>query len=161
MVALSELDKSRVYFHLGMGTRAGIDAGDLAEVEAACSTIPDDYIHGKVKEQLDECDKAFEAARLGSSQGRYTTREIYQGDINRAIVRENSGDTRIWKEEYLNESRELAQLLWVPNYREAGADQFRFTRATGAFINVLPGVADTSVSSRRLEFNQLAGSFGF
>jgi hypothetical protein len=160
MVALSELDKSRVYFHLGMGSRAGVDAGDLAEVEQACSTVPDDYTHGRIRQQLDLCDDAWNKKGLGG-EGRFTTREIYQGDLNRAILRESAGDNRVWKEEYLEESRELAQLLWVPNYREAGMDRFRFTRATGAFINIIPGVADTSVSSRRLEFNQLGGSFGF
>jgi hypothetical protein len=160
VVALSELDKSRVYFHLGLGCRAGCDAGDLAEVEQACTTIPDDYTHGRVKQQLDLCDAAWDKARLGG-EGRFTTREIYQGDLNRAILRESASDDRVWKEQYFNEVEELAQLLWVPNYRMAGADRFRFTRAAGSFISCIPGNADTSVSSRRLEFSQLAGSFGF
>ena len=34
---------------------------------------------------------------------------------------------------------------------------YRFTRAAGAFIKCIPGVSDTSVSSRRLEYKQLAG----
>ena len=44
MVALSFNDKERVYFHLGMGARVGIDAGDLAQVEEACNTIFSEYM---------------------------------------------------------------------------------------------------------------------
>ncbi len=160
MVALSELDKSRVYFHLGYGCKGGIDAGDLAEVEDACDAVPDDYTYGRIKEQLDTCDEAHETAKLNSDRTRYSTRELYTGDLNRAIVRENSKDNRLWKEEYFNETEELARLLWVPNYRAPGMERYRFSRAAGAFINAIPGPADTSVSSRRLELVQLGGSFG-
>ena len=161
MVVLSTLNKSRVRFHLGVAGMAGVDAGDLAEIEEACNTIPDDYTHCRVLEQLDICDEAFKLSKLTGTQSRFSIREQYAGDINRAIVREQSKDIRVWKENYLNETRELAQLLWVPNYREPGMDRYRFTRAAGSFIKAIPGVADTSVSSRRLEYEQLAGGLGF
>lgn len=160
MVAVSDLDKSRIYFHLGYGCKGGIDAGDLAEVEDACNSVPDDYTYNRIREQLDTCDVAHETAKLNGDKTRFKTRELYTGDLNRAIVREDSKDIRTWKEEYLNETEELAQLLWVPNYRSAGMERYRFSRAAGAFINAIPGPADTSVSSRRLELVQLAGSFG-
>lgn len=159
---LNELDKARVRFHTGVSGKAGVDAGDLAQIEEACRTIPDDYTYGRVLEQLDICDEAWETSKLTRNGDiRYTVRENYQGDINRAIVRDNAKDQRVWWENYLREVDELARLLWVPNYRQEGMDRFRFERSAGAFISIIPGVADTSVSSRRLEFSQLAGSFGF
>lgn len=161
MVALTEVDKDRAYFHLGIGSRAGVPAGDLARVEEACNTIPSDYMHGKIIEQLDLCDLAHESQKLNTPGFRYGTREVYSGDINRAIVRESAKDVRHWRENYRDEVRELAQLLWVPNWREDGADRYRYSRDGGAFINILPGVADTSTASRRLEWVEFAGSFGF
>lgn len=161
MVALSELDKSRVFFHLGMGVRDGVDAGDLAQVEKACNTIPDEYTHLRTLEQLDICDEAFELSRMTRGGNRFTTREQYAGDLTRAITRENAKDFRVWQENYLAEVRNLAQLLWVPNYRDEGMLRYRFERSAGAFINAIPGPADTAVASRRAEFVQLAGGFGF
>lgn len=161
MVALSFLDTERVYFHLGMGNRAGIPAGDLAKVEEACKTITSQYMHDRVLEQLAVCDEAWEAQKLANQGYRYGTREQYSGDINRAIIRESSKDVRIWKENYRDEVAELARVLWVPNYRADGVDRWRFSRDGAAFVKAIPGVADTSVSSRRLEFVQLAGSFGY
>lgn len=162
MVSLPLLDRERVYFHLGFGNRDGVDAGDVAQVEESFTTIRSDYMLNRILEQLDICDEAYEATKLTRDTGtRYTNKENYQGDINRAILRDNSKDNRIWWENYLNETQQLAQLLWVPNYRMPGMDRFRYERSAQAFIRALPGVADTSTSSRKLEFQQLAGSFGF
>jgi len=161
MVALTETNKSRVFFHLGIGSKAGVPAGDLARVEEACNRIPDEYMHLRILEQLDTCDSAHDAQKLGNSGFRYGTREQYAGDINRAIVRESAKDVKLWRENYRDEVRELAQLLWVPNWREEGADRYRFSRDGGAFINVLPGVADTSTASRRIEQRDFCGSFGW
>jgi len=68
---------------------------------------------------------------------------------------------RLWKENYREETRTLAQMLHVPNYNEEGWQQQMFSRTGSVYINALPGVADTSVASRKVEFTQLAGSFGF
>lgn len=161
MVALSDWDKSRVYFHLGMGARTGIDVADLADVEEACKIIPDEYTHLRVLEQLDICDEAFELSRMTRGGNRFTTREQFAGDLSRSIVRESAKDFRVWHENYLNECRNLAQLLWCPLYRDEQMLRYRYERAAGAFISCIPGPADTSVSSRKVEFAQLGGSFGF
>lgn len=161
MVSLPTLHKERVYFHLGYGNRDGVDAGDVAQVEEAFTTIRSDYMLNRILEQLDICDEAWAASRLTRTGGRFTTKEIYLGDINRSISRESAKDNRVWWENYIKETDELAQLLWCPNYRREGMDRLRFERSAQAFIRAIPGVADTSVSSRKLEFQQLAGSFGF
>lgn len=161
MVALSDWDTSRVYFHVGMGNRTGIDIADLKAVKDACELIPDEYTKMRILEQLDICDEAFELSKMTRGGNRFTTREQYAGDLTRAITRENAKDFRVWQENYLAECRNLAQLLWCPNYRDEQMLRYRYERATGAFINAVPGPADTSVASRRVEYVQLAGGFGF
>jgi hypothetical protein len=162
MVALSFNDKERVYFHLGMGARVGIDAGDLAQVEEACNTIFSEYMKTEVLYQLDICDDAYDAMKATKTTTvRFGTKEFYAGDVNRTILREQIKDLRLWKENYREETRNLAQMLHVPNYNEEGWQQQMFSRTGSVYINALPGVADTSVASRKVEFTQLAGSFGF
>lgn len=39
--------------------------------------------------------------------------------------------------------------------------RFMYSRSGASYINVLKGVADTSVASSRQEFKYLAGSFGY
>lgn len=162
MVALSFNDKERVYFHLGMGARVGIDAGDLAQVEEACNTIFSDYMKTKILNQLDVCDLAYDAMQAtNTTTVRFGTKEFYTGDVNRTILREQMKDVRLWRENYLNETRTLALMLHVPNYNEEGWQQQMYSRKGSVYINALPGIADTSVASRRVEFRELAGSFGF
>lgn len=158
---LSFLEKERVYFHLGYGNKAGIDAGDLAQVEEACSNISSSYMYNRVLEQLDLCDFAWEASKLTTDTDRYTTRESYQGDINRSIIRDDIKENRIWWQYYFRETENLAHLLWVPNYRRDGMDRYRYERSAGAFIKAIPGPADTAVSSRKTEIRELGGGFGF
>jgi hypothetical protein len=161
MPSLTFEDKERVYFHLGYGTRGNIDAGDIAQVEEACHTITSDYLLLRVQQQLVICDEAWELAKMGRTGNRYTTRSAYSGDMDRAIVTENAKDFRVWVENYINETRELAQILGVPNYREEGYMAYRFARDGASFVKAIPGPPDTSVASRRLEVVQLGGSFGF
>jgi len=158
---LSSLDQARAKFHLGYGTGHGIDFGDLAQLEEAFNTITNDYIYNRIVEQLNICDAAFNASQLIETGGRYTTKEIYLGDINRSILRDTAKDVRIWNEYYNSQCDELAHLLWVPNYRDEGTLRYRHERAAGAFMKAVPGIADTSVASRRQEVIQLAGSFGY
>lgn len=161
MVTLSELDKNRVDFHLGIGSRAGVDAGDLAQIEEAVNNIPSDYQHQRIIDQLDICDTAWETARLvRTDNSRFTTKEQYAGDINRTVLRESARDIQVWQQNYLNETRELAQLLWVPNYREQGMDKYRYERSAGAFIQSIPGNADTSVASRLQQWWDFGGGWG-
>ena len=77
MVALSFDDKERVYFHLGMGARIGIDAGDLAQVEEACNTIFSEYMKTEILDQLDICDDAYDAMKATKTTTvRFGTKEF-------------------------------------------------------------------------------------
>lgn len=157
---LPDLDQDRAFFHLGYGNCASIDSGDIAQCYEAFNTIKSDYMMNRVLEQLDICDEAFESCKATRSGFRYGVREIYTGDLNRSIVRENAKDLRVWQEAYQEECRSLAKLLHVPNYQEDAQRRYMYERAGASYIAVIPGVSDTSVSSRKLEFNQLNGSFG-
>lgn len=159
---LDDNDKSRCRFHLGFGTSyAGIDAGDAAQIEESMQDIKDEYMLRRVLEQLDICDQAWESAKATKTGFRYDLRETYAGDINRTILRDSAKSLRIWEENYLRESDALAKLLWVPNYHRPEMMRYRFERAAAAFVKSIPGPADTAVSSRRLEYKELAGNFGF
>ena len=158
---LSTLDKDRARFHLGYTSYAGIDAGDVAQLEEAVQDIRSDYSLCRIIEQLDICDDAWESSKATREAFRFDVRESYAGDINRTILRDTTGNVKRWWEIYLWETDQLANLLWTPNYRQPDIQRYRYQRAAAAFVRAIPGVADTSVSSRRLEFQQLAGSFGF
>jgi hypothetical protein len=145
-----------------MGARIGIDAGDLAQVEEACNTIFSDYMKIKVINQLDVCDIAYDAMQpTNTTTVRYGTKEFYTGDVNRTILREQIKDVRLWRENYRDETRTLAQMLHVPNYNEEGWQQQMYSRSGATYINALPGIADTSVGSKVVEARELVGSFGF
>lgn len=154
--------RDRCYHFLGYGNAAGIPAGDLSRLEEALDTVKSDYLMQKLLEQLDRCDRAEQASELTGPQGiRFQTREKYGGDIERGIVRESSKDQGIWWEAFLKETDRLAQQLWVANYQRESSLRYRFERSGGAFIDIIPGVADTCGVSRMEGTIRYAGSFGF
>lgn len=162
MVNVPQPHRDRCYHHLGYHSGAGIPLGDLARLEEALNDIKSDYHFQKLLEQLDRCDRAEKSSELGGEQGlRYQNREIYGGDINRSILRESSKDHGIWWEAYLRESDKLAHMLWVANYQRESSLRYRFERSGGAFINSIPGPADTVAVSRIEGVYRYGGSFGF
>jgi hypothetical protein len=148
MPALSDLDKSRCRFHLAIGP--GVPAGDRARLEEAMNTLQDNYEVDRVREILARCDRAFTLTEsVASIEGKFDSKELYVGDINRAVIRETSRDYRTWWENYLRETDLLAQHpLWVPNYRREEYIRYRFARIGGEFIKAVPGPADTCISDR-------------
>lgn len=171
MVALSNDDKERAYYHLGYGAArfgnietgfpGSIDAADLARMEEACNNITSEYMERQVKIRLDQCDATDEASDLLTTGGvRFSVKEQYIGDVNRTIVREELDDIRAWREEYQQQTDMLAKLLGVANYNNPSADRYRYERSGAEYIAAIPGPADTAVSSRRTEFTLLAGGLG-
>ncbi len=158
---LQGLHRDRCYYHLGYGNAAGIPAGDLARLEEALDTIKSDYMHHKVLEQLDRCDRAWELSELANDGGRFQSKSLYTGDINRAIINISAKDNRVWWENYLQEGRRLAQLLWVPFYYDEESLRYRFERTGADFISTIPGVADTCAVSRLEATIRYGGGFGF
>lgn len=139
MVTLSTRYQSKARFHL-VGTGAGIPAGDLARIEEAFATIPDDTIRTYIEDLIDRCDDAWNDIKtLDTSQT--VQAESYAGDINRTIVRaqKNLQVFQYYYKIYYTNVEELARSLWVPEYRTPNGDHLRFARSGGEYINSVPG----------------------
>jgi len=161
MVALSQLDTERLFFHMGMGNRQGIDVADVARVERASQSIPSDFIKRQIIDLLDECDYLYSASKPSNTVSRFSQKEIYSGDINRAVERETVRDIRYWEELYLNACNKLANILWIPCYWNLGMERYRFSADAGVYIQALTGHADTSIASSKIEYQDLCGFCGY
>lgn len=160
MVALSFKDKERVYFHLGYGSRVGIDAGDIARVEQACTEVYSDDLKLRIIHILDIADKTYAQTYLVENTW-YDSKDLIVGDSNRSSRRvEPQKQQQIWQAEYSRICRDLAKLLRVTNYNDSNAWQWTHDRNSQAYINIIPGVADTSVASRAIEIKQCASGIG-
>ena len=143
---LSDLDKSRVRYHLGYFT-VSVPAGDYAQLEEAMNTLPDSYFYDKIAIQIGRCDTAEKKTEVASSPS--TRLESIAGDVDRTIKSSNAKDAlKIWNDIYLYETNRLASILYVPNYKDPMQARYRYERSGAEFIQALPGPADTAVGSR-------------
>ena len=148
---LSNLDKSRCRFHLGMNSGGQIPAGDLSRLEEAMARIPDAHWYGRIVEHIDRCDRAWSTSEVyGSPDAPRPSRiERFTGDTERAIYQSDPIKAdQIAREIYLREVDRLAESLYVANYRREEVRRYAFSASGGEFINALPGPADTSVVDR-------------
>ena len=143
---LSEFDKSRVRYHLGYYT-VTIPAGDFARLEEAMNTVPDSYFYDKITVQIGRCNTAEKKTEVASNPN--TRFESIAGDVDRTISSSNAREAlKVWDEIYLYETGRLAQILYVPNYKDPVQARYRFDRSGAEFIQALPGPADTAVGTR-------------
>lgn len=143
---LSEFDKSRIRYHLGYFT-VSIPAGDYARLEEAMNTIPDSYFYNKISIQIGRCDTAEKKTEVASNPN--TRFESIAGDVDRTISSSNAKEAlKVWDEIYLYETGRLAQILYVPNYKDPVQARYRFDRSGAEFIQALPGPADVAVGTR-------------
>lgn len=152
---LNEYDKSRCRYHLGYNSGANIPAGDLARLEEAMARIPDDYFFNRVIEHLDRCDKAFRISQIFrvEDQPQPSRIERITGDTERAIFQSDPLKAdRDYREIYLREVDRLAETLYVANYRREEVRRYAFERSGAEFIMAVPGPADTSVSTRIVQY---------
>lgn len=160
MVALSQYDKERAYFHLGYASRVAIDAADVARLEQACNEVWSDYQKTQLTKLLDICDMTYEQKFLVLNNW-FDAREIFTGDVNRSSRRsEPQKQARIWESEYLKVTDQLAKELRVTNYNRPDSWTWTHERNAGAYIKAIPGPADTSVASRSVEFTYLGSGMG-
>jgi len=150
-VQLSNFDKSRVRYHLGYYI-VSVPAGDYARLEEALNSVPDTLFHDKIVAQINRCDAAEKKTQLASSDPDFTppsTRvEGILGDVDRTIRSSNVRDAlRLWNDVYLYETNRLAQILYVPNYKDEMQARYRYERSGAEFIQALPGPADVTVGS--------------
>lgn len=152
---LSDYEKSRARWHLGLNTGASLPAGDIARFEEAVARIPDSYWYARVTEHLDRCDKAYRVSQIfrDETQPQPSRIERITGDTERAIYQSDpvKADRDYW-EIYLREVDRLAETLYVPNYRREEVRRYAFERSGAEFIMAVPGPADTSVGTRLVQY---------
>jgi hypothetical protein len=154
-VELNDFDKSRCRYHLGYNSGANIPAGDLARLEEAMAKVPDDYFYVRIIEHLDRCDKAFRISQIFrvEDQPQPSRIERIAGDTDRSIFTSDPIKAdRDYREIYLREVDRLAETLYVANYRREEVRRYAFERSGGEFIMAVPGPADTSVSTRIVQY---------
>ena len=124
-----------------------VPAGDYARLEEAMNTIPDSYFYDKISIQLGRCDTAEKKTEVATSPS--TRLESIAGDVDRTIRSSNAKEAlKVWDEIYLYETNRLAQILYVPNYKDPFQARYRYERSGAEFIQSLPGPADVSVGTR-------------
>lgn len=143
---LAIYDKSRVRYHLGYFT-VSVPAGDYARLEEAMNTIPDSFFYDKIIVQINRCDTAEKKTEVASNPN--TRLESIIGDVDRTIRSSNAQEAlKVWNQVYLYETNRLANILFVPNYKDEYQARYRYERSGAEFIQALPGPADTAVGSR-------------
>ncbi|MEM9482107.1 MAG: hypothetical protein AAGA83_00290 [Cyanobacteria bacterium P01_F01_bin.116] len=158
MAQLSEHDKSRVRFHLGYSSYEGIPAQDVGELEEAMNEIYGDFVHSMHIQMLDRLDKVFANTNMVEEPSNY--KRIYVGDLNRSQVEFDLAKARRqWWQVYMQDTDILGLMLHVRNYWNPTGITFqgKYERTGAEYINVVPGVPDTSISSRALEVAYLGG----
>lgn len=144
---LDDYNFSRVAYHLGYNI-ATVPAGDYARLLQACNSIPSEFYYDKIVQQVERCEVAEGLTEL--STGRQSSRqETILGDVSRSITIQDKRETaKVWRENYLYECERLAQMLYVPNYRDPVASRYRFERSGAEFIQAIPGPPDTARGDR-------------
>jgi hypothetical protein len=157
---LNQADRDRCYFHLGYGTGAGIPAQDLAQLEEATRLIRGQYQYNRIVQMLNQLDKAWDDYLLKENE--LTTKEITAGDYNRSVVRSASQQqaNAFVRANYDQMVNDLAQEMWVPNYRSPKTLMYRFERAGSEYIKAVPGPADVSVGGAQWELRNSGGASG-
>ena len=157
---LSDHEKSKVRFHLGINTGAQIPAGDRARIEEAMALVPDELWYNEIVYHILRCDNAWKVSAVvpddiftegGDTLLNPTRTEVITGDVNRSIATSDplKGD-EYFREIYLRECDRLAETLYVPNYRRPEVRRYAFERSGSEFIMAVPGPADTAVGSRMM-----------
>lgn len=155
---LAVKDRERCYFHLGLGTGAGIPQL-VAQLEAAFKAIRSATQATYISSILDRCDNSFKQAYPDNlSLGRV---EQIAGDVNRSIQQYNQIDDfpKIW-EVYLIQVDLLAQELRVDNCRRLENPRFSSNFSGAEYITVVPGPNDTSTGASITEVLRTGGGFG-
>ena len=71
-----------------------------------------------------------------------------QRSFNKYDAAKQQNVKQVWDEIYLYETGRLAQILYVPNYKDPYQSRYRFERSGAEFIQALPGPADVAIGTR-------------
>ena len=148
---LSDFNKSRVRYHLGYYV-VSVPAGDYARLEESLNSVPDAVFHDKIILQIGRCDAAEKKTQLASFEDTFqvpsTRVEGIVGDVDRTIRSSSIKEAlKLWDEVYMYETNRLAQILYVPNYKDPMQARYRYERSGAEFIQALPGPADTAIGA--------------
>lgn len=160
MVALSEDDQQRVFWHTGMTGEGVYFAEDKATALQRMNNIPSNRIKDYVIKLLDQLDDIYECLNPDSLQ-RFSYKELVSGDLNRSVRRDDPRSIiRDWQRIYDHRVDELCRRLGIANYNDP-TQRWRYVQDGGTYIKAIPGPADTSIASSREEFYEhIGGGFG-
>jgi hypothetical protein len=153
-VELDNYNKSRCRFHLGYNSGANLPAGDVARLEEAMARIPDAYFYDRIIDHINRCEKTYAISQVFrvEDQPQPSRIERISGDTDRAIFTSDPlKAAKDYREVYLREVDQLAETLYVANYRREDVRRYAFERAGAEFIMAVPGPADTAVGTRVLQ----------
>ena len=123
--------------------------------------IPDSYFYNRTTEHLDRCDKAYKVSQIFKTDSQPQPSRIQRivGDSNRAIYQSDPiKAAKDYWEVYLREVDQLAETLYVANYRRSDVRRYAFERSGSEFIMAVKGPADTAVGTR---VSQAVGSMNW
>ncbi len=123
--------------------------------------IPDSYFYNRTTEHLDRCDKAYKVSQIFKTESQPQPSRIQRivGDSNRAIYQSDPMKAaKDYWEVYLREVDQLAETLYVANYRRSDVRRYAFERSGAEFIMAVKGPADTAVGTR---ISQAVGSMNW
>lgn len=123
--------------------------------------IPDSYFYNRTTEHLDRCDKAYKVSQIFKTESQPQPSRIQRivGDSNRAIYQSDPiKAAKDYWEVYLREVDQLAETLYVANYRRSDVRRYAFERSGSEFIMAVKGPADTAVGTR---VSQAVGSMNW
>ena len=123
--------------------------------------IPDSYFYNRTTEHLDRCDKAYKVSQIFKTESQPQPSRIQRivGDSNRAIYQSDPiKAAKDYWEVYLREVDQLAETLYVANYRRSDVRRYAFERSGAEFIMAVKGPADTAVGTR---ISQAVGSMNW
>lgn len=157
---LSESDKSRTRFHLGLASLTGVPAQDVRTIELAMQTIRDTVIRDYIISALDRCDRAYQLTEMASDPA--VSKNLFIGDINRSQINfDLNKGIADFEENYLTEVDRLAHMLHAPNYRRPEIAKYRKEWLDGAYVQPIPGPADTATISKIEAIELISGGSGF
>ncbi|WP_017302613.1 hypothetical protein [Nodosilinea nodulosa] len=160
MTQLSEIEKSKIRFHLGYASYSGIPAQDVGQLEEALNEVWSKTIYGYILQQIEICESAW--AKTNQTEEPAGEKTLFVGDINRSNLKwDLAKGTRQWNQYYLDKCDDLALTLHVFNYRNQEVRSQRFERWGAVYLQSIPGPADTSIADHVVIGNLLSSSFGW
>jgi hypothetical protein len=123
MSSLSDLDKSRVRYHLAYNE--SVPTGDRALLEVRMTRIADSYTVGKIVDRLARCDRTEAESETDEQSSGITSKRILLGDVNRTDVLYAQEPLEKRLRAYKRECDALALALGVRNWRDPEMDGYR------------------------------------